>query len=106
MLDVDLPTGPVEVSDVASLLAIFGPIDNEAEAASFAQATIGGYASFDGATATAPNGNFLVRMQDVRDNCRPTVGYYAIAYEVTPDGRTRIVGEQVRRTPAAAFCID
>lgn len=106
VLDVDTPTGTVEVSDVSSLLAIFGPIDNEEEAASFAQATIGGYARYDGATATAPNGNFLVRMRDLRDNCSPTAGFYAIAYEVTPTGSTRIVAEQVRSTPGPALCVD
>lgn len=107
VLDVETPEGDVVVTNASTLRRIFGTIDSEQEAASFARATLDGYKRYDGATAAA-NGNFLVRMIDIRDNCSETAGFYAIAYEVTPEGTTRIVAEEARPTPdgGPAICID
>jgi hypothetical protein len=107
VLHVETPDGTVVVTNVATLKRIFGTIDSESEAASFARAVLDGYSRYDGATAAA-SGNFLVRMTDVRDNCSETAGFYAIAYEITRAGETRIVAEEARRKieGGGAICID
>lgn len=106
-LDVETPSGKVRVTDVETLVDLFAPIESQAEAASFARAVLDGYLRYDGATAVLGD-NFLVRMTDVRDNCSNTAGFYAIAYEVTPPGATRIVAEEARKTieGGGALCID
>lgn len=107
VLDVDAPGGTVTVHTKEELLALFGPIDTEVEAASFVKATVGGFARYDGATASA-GGRYLVRVMTVLDNCSQTAGDYAVAYEVTPAGETRVVAEEARRTVTGggALCID
>lgn len=107
VLVVDSPSGRMTIRDVATLLGTFGPIDSEIEAASFAKATFEGPTSYDGATATV-NGNFLVRMRSLLDNCSETAGFYAVAYEITPSGESHVIAEEVRRGVGggARLCID
>lgn len=105
VLDVQTPEGTRTIASVDDLLALFGPITSEAEAASLAKATIGGFAQYDGATATAGD-VFLVRMTDILDNCSETAGVYAVAYEVKADGSTRVVAEEKRREAGGAVCYD
>jgi hypothetical protein len=106
-LDVDAPTGRVRIGNVADLLAMFGPIDSEEEAASLVKATVGGFATYDNATAISGD-EFLVRVEDLRHNCSPAAAFYKIIYAVTRDGDTRIVGEEPprREHQGGAVCYD
>jgi len=107
VLDVDVPGGSVTIHSTDALLDLFGPIDSEVEAASLIRATVGGFARYDGATATAGDA-FLVRVMTVLDNCSPTAGDYAVVYRVAADGETKVVAEEARRTftGGGAVCID
>lgn len=106
-LDVDAPTARERIGNAEDLLAMFGPIESEEEAASLVKATIGGLASYDNATGVAGD-EFLVRMDDLRHNCTPAAAFYKIIYAVTRDGQTRIVGEEPARREhqGGAVCYD
>ena len=105
-LVVSTPDGDVTVSDTGTLLDLFAPIDSEAEAASLVKATVGGFVVYDGQTATKGD-NFLVRTRDVLANCTERAGYYAVIYEVTPDGVVgRITEEEPKVTSEARICFD
>jgi hypothetical protein len=96
VLDVDTPGGTETLGIVGELLAMFGPIESDEEAASLIRATVGGFATYDGATAVAGD-EFLVRVDDLRHNCTPTAAFYKIVYAVRRDGDARIVGEEPAR---------
>lgn len=107
VLDVETPDGLVTITSVEDLLAMFGPIDSEDEAASLIRATVGGFATYDNATAPA-GAEFLVRVDDLRHNCSPTAAFYKIIYAVTREGAARIVGEEPPRREhnGGAVCYD